>query len=339
MEHKRIEYLDILKGIGILFVILGHTYMGGFIGTFIFSFHMPLFFLISGYCFKNIEFKELIRKNIKGLIVPYVFTCLLVIVWSCINLVVFENNKSLSIEIWKLLLASIYGSGSGNIIGYTFGISSIGAVWFLLALFNCKIFLWAILKIKKHYMQVFVIVIMSIVGFTTSKYVWLPFDISASMVIIVFVYLGYIIKEFNILEKDVTIFLKIVMLLIWIFCIKFGGMSLVRNYYKLGVIDMFGAICGTYYFMMLAKFISERTTYLKKGLLYLGKRTITILCFHLLEFNCMPWGKILALLGIDKFATMAVLIMRYIWAIIWTYIIEHIVFLKKIYYGTSSGIK
>ena len=48
---KRIEYLDIAKGIGILLVVLGHNdfeVISVFVQRLIYSFHMPLFFFLCG---------------------------------------------------------------------------------------------------------------------------------------------------------------------------------------------------------------------------------------------------------------------------------------------------
>lgn len=45
---KRIEWVDLAKGIAILAVITGHE-TSGFIKFLIFSFHMPIFFILSGY--------------------------------------------------------------------------------------------------------------------------------------------------------------------------------------------------------------------------------------------------------------------------------------------------
>ena len=42
---KRIHYLDYAKGIAIILVVLGHIFSGGNIKTYIYSFHMPLFFI------------------------------------------------------------------------------------------------------------------------------------------------------------------------------------------------------------------------------------------------------------------------------------------------------
>lgn len=53
----RIEWVDILKGIAIICVFIGHTTndnygnISGLLHMWIYSFHMPLFFFLSGYVF------------------------------------------------------------------------------------------------------------------------------------------------------------------------------------------------------------------------------------------------------------------------------------------------
>ena len=48
--NKRVEWIDLAKGLGMLLVILGHCVcFGGIMHNAIFAFHMPLFFILSGY--------------------------------------------------------------------------------------------------------------------------------------------------------------------------------------------------------------------------------------------------------------------------------------------------
>ena len=50
-ETKRIDEVDILKGIGIILMITGHIEFGSVYDKWIHSFHMPMFFIISGFLF------------------------------------------------------------------------------------------------------------------------------------------------------------------------------------------------------------------------------------------------------------------------------------------------
>lgn len=77
--------LNILKGIAILLVVIGHSFPNDFNGNFIYeyihkfiySFHMPVFFFISGFFAfkiydKNFKPLEFIKNKFKRLIIPYI---------------------------------------------------------------------------------------------------------------------------------------------------------------------------------------------------------------------------------------------------------------------------
>ena len=79
---NRIRYIDIAKGIGILLVVLGHNDMNAYhplLHRFIYAFHMPLFFFLSGIFFNpDRDFITLFKKRFNGLIKPLIFTILLI---------------------------------------------------------------------------------------------------------------------------------------------------------------------------------------------------------------------------------------------------------------------
>ena len=47
------DSVSFAKGIGIMLMVLGHTFFSAYGYAFIYMFHMPLFFFVSGYCFKR----------------------------------------------------------------------------------------------------------------------------------------------------------------------------------------------------------------------------------------------------------------------------------------------
>lgn len=72
-QTKRIEALDIAKGIGIILVMIGHM-TSSYLYNWIYSFHMPLFFILSGICFKNTKYTSFLafaRQRIKTLAIPH----------------------------------------------------------------------------------------------------------------------------------------------------------------------------------------------------------------------------------------------------------------------------
>ncbi|MEJ2468340.1 MAG: acyltransferase family protein, partial [Campylobacterales bacterium] len=76
---KRLIELDAIKGVAIILMVYGHiTYLGnlkalqGDIKAFIYTFHMPLFLLISGYLFTfQTERVNRMTKTIRMIGVPY----------------------------------------------------------------------------------------------------------------------------------------------------------------------------------------------------------------------------------------------------------------------------
>ena len=106
---KRIEYIDIARGIGILLVVLGHNdfaLVSPFAYKVIYSFHMPLFFFLSGYFINpSIEFGEFIKKRFNSLLKPYLFTIFMIYFVS----VSFEK-MGFQTAIFRITKA-LYGSG------------------------------------------------------------------------------------------------------------------------------------------------------------------------------------------------------------------------------------
>lgn len=72
MEIKnRIEWLDIAKGIGIVLVVLGHIYTNNIVYNWFYSFHMPLFFFVSGYVYKKKRLLDDLIRRVQTILVPY----------------------------------------------------------------------------------------------------------------------------------------------------------------------------------------------------------------------------------------------------------------------------
>lgn len=107
-ETKRYAWIDCMKGIGIILVVLGHIYRDNYVGLWIYSFHMPLFFMLSGYLMykKTVEWKcgvaSYLLKKTKVLLWPFVlFRVLLVGYWYVIESKFRELDLG---PIWFLLV-------------------------------------------------------------------------------------------------------------------------------------------------------------------------------------------------------------------------------------------
>jgi fucose 4-O-acetylase-like acetyltransferase len=106
ITKKRIEYIDLLKCFGIFCVLWAHSigdlrisndewfFLADPVHKFLITYHMPLFFMISGFFFNsyfNLTFKEVFRKRFTYLIIPH-------ITWS---ILIALMNWGMSLMGWK----------------------------------------------------------------------------------------------------------------------------------------------------------------------------------------------------------------------------------------------
>lgn len=184
--NNRIDWIDAAKGYGILLVIFGHIHHF----SYIYSFHIPLFFIISGYTYKQnpFGFKDFLTKKIKTLIIPYFSLGVVLAIFSCI-MITDSNRNGLSdcIDIAKKLLIQ----------------KRFWTLWFLSALFVLNVlFYWLINAFKERTYHIATISIFS--SFLVALYYKhggkpLPWNIDASIMALPFFLFGYYAKNANIL--------------------------------------------------------------------------------------------------------------------------------------------
>jgi len=69
--RARLDWVDALKGIGIIAVVAGHVWTRGWMRDAIYAVHMPLFFLLSGYTARHVAWRMFLPAAIRSLWVPF----------------------------------------------------------------------------------------------------------------------------------------------------------------------------------------------------------------------------------------------------------------------------
>lgn len=198
--NKRVEWIDVTKGLAIISVIIGHTIIGSEFSQFnkiIFSFHMPIFFIISGYLYKSQSVKGCIYKNIKKLIVPYWITALCILFGRIFKIILNGDYNSIIYTIKNTIISALYGYGVNNAKGFS-NIEMIGAIWFLLALFWAILFYCIVLKLtntKTENKKISIILALSIIGYLIGQKIWIPLNVDIGMTAIIYLYIGTIMKK------------------------------------------------------------------------------------------------------------------------------------------------
>lgn len=282
-KEKRISYIDIARGISIIFMIVGHLGLGYNAGTrIIYSFHMPLFIIVSGMFFKEDEnIKELLTKIIKKLLLPYIITAVFTNIISCL----IQAEQLNIINMIKQILVAHSNFGT-----FFTSIQSIGVLWFIPFLVITKMLYFTINKICKDDMQKGIlcgIATISGVLLATNK-IYLPWSFDIALASMIFYHIGYILKKYDYLEKipDNKI-LILFALILWCIGAQYSNIELaVRKYSIIGYIL---AICGTIIVIKISKIIENFPLYIPEILKWYGRNSMLIICFHHLELNVIPY--------------------------------------------------
>jgi len=297
LEINRLDWIDTARGIGIILVVLGHTFLPKPLASIIYSFHMPLFFFLSGYLFAyakqmhETDFVSFIKKRVKTLILPYiVFSLFTYSYWLMTEkLIIYKSNLSPYTPL--------------EVIATSIGINEYtnGALWFLTCLFIVEIFFFVLISfIKRENARIIILMLSAGLGYicsvfgNTFRIIW---NIDVAFTATIFYSIGYYYRIYgknvstsNILNIFLMIFVVVITVLI---ALANGKISMAGLLYNNYIYFCIGAVSGITAVVMFSKIYSQ-----SKVLTYLGKNSIIILCTHMIIFNILDWLQYHILFGI-----------------------------------------
>lgn len=283
-KQVNIFIIDLIKAVAIILVVFGHamqlgsgkTFESVFLSNpvviFIYSFHMPIFMLISGYLYNfsinKYSFKTICKKKLVGLVVPILSWNIIITLLDLFSI----NNKKLSL----VYFFKVY-------VG-----ECIGNLWFLWAVIICSVIILIVNKLFKDniiiYLAIFIISFFStdMYNFNLYKYMY-PFFL-----------VGYIANRYNVAEilkkvnSKCVVFIFTIIYVIMLFFWKTEMSIYISGFRLLGkesviyqfCIDIFRYIIGflgSFIFIYFISIISKKLkTKSKSVLTYIGKNTMGI---------------------------------------------------------------
>lgn len=322
-KKARVDYLDIAKAIGMFLVLIGHTVASDTsIKNVIYSFHMPLFFILSGmvlkehsYSFKG-EIREFLKKKAFALIVPYLLWGLIYSPFSFRNLVYI-----------------VYGTRETLI-----NANSLTSLWFLPVMFLSVVLAEGIVSYAVKVNKRWIVSIGCILTFTIGALFphWQrfgnPWGIDIAFVSIGFLLLGYYLRRLitKLNDKLSIVFGMLVIALV--------GFALLVHYStsSVGYVLMANAIYGNFFIflgnavlgslivILLSCLISKRRFH-KTVMLYAGQNTLGIFVVHkpIVEYGRiiaerigLSYNNLIVAVGISIIAMAGTLIVVYITSLV-----------------------
>ncbi|WP_270286738.1 acyltransferase family protein [Enterococcus casseliflavus] len=185
--NKRIDWIDTARGIAMILVVWGHLYPPMTARMWIYSFHMPLFFFLSGYLYKKRGTKESIVVRSKKLLVPYFLTAIL----SFPIGIFLDRYLGNSVTIGSKISEVFFLNGT---VGWN------SPIWFLIVLYLVEVFFAMVDKIKPIWIAIASLLVGYLLYITS---VTLVFGIQIALWMLPFYCLGMIVKKNNFLNKDI----------------------------------------------------------------------------------------------------------------------------------------
>lgn len=195
---KRIHWIDICKAAAIFAIVLGHVLRSGPLQQYVLSFHVPLFFLLSGVVFSSGDkgFFAFIKSKAKAILVPYA-------IWAAISCVIYAVLGGFAADVLGVNITQ-GDSFIDTVISFIYGNESVFTMvanlplWFLPCLFAVWLMMYAPDKyIPDKYMLAFAAACFAIGGLNVNflHFYGLPFNIENAVFMSGFFALGMCIKR------------------------------------------------------------------------------------------------------------------------------------------------
>ena len=300
---KRLDYFDLAKGIGIFLVVLGHaTFVNEHVITWVFSFHMPLFFMISGMLMahkneENLTMRELLHKKLKSILIPYLCFS---ICYSVIDIISVFLKQITLFDLKTNLVCTGTFAGSGPL-------------WFLTTLFFSEILFSRLLSLLGDFKAVAIAVFLSIAGVLTwhffepvfnasrddlSRFFLLsfPFELIRFVICMSFIAIPYIL--YKLLLKHITdkkampLFTGILLMISNIILSQFNSNIDIHNLdYGNVFLFIINAFSGSFGLILICR--SLPINKIMKPILFWGRNSLTIMATHL-NFYILYLGGVVA---------------------------------------------
>ena len=289
-DLKRVHWVDFAKGIGIIFVVIGHDVIyirdpsdtAYYLYNLIYEFHMPFFFIMAGYLLNTTKWegreKDFVVKLFKRLLIPYylaefLFYPIRFIAGDFLGHPAYIRDGGLTPV--DAFFGIFWGNGEGLILV---------PLWFLISLFFAEIvylLLHGILKRIDEKIFYAAILIVSLAGYFISKHLMLPFGFDVAMTAQLFLLVGMLIKKYDLLKRiDWKICLALIVACL-VICKLNGKISMNQRHYGNLLLMYTGGIFGSLLLMRISQIFSELGNAAVNFFEYCGKQTMIILVLHL----------------------------------------------------------
>lgn len=280
---ERVEWIDAAKGLGIVLIVLGHitsVETPSWFYIYLYAFHVPLFFFVSGLTFKPAakRWGRFFGDKVRTLLVPYLCYALL---GYAFYLAGYLMAKALHLQIeqfnygpWHPLFGVFYGTlGNGNLVNTP--------VWFIIALFCTVLMGYAVNTwLPNMPLRLIAVGLLACAGYLASRQFILPFSLSSALIGLVFFQAGHLHarSRFQLNASWQQWLAFAVLFVASLFSYLNGFVTLADTVIGQPLAYVFFAFVGTYAVILLVQGLGPSGRWLAR----LGQYSMAIMVIHML---------------------------------------------------------
>ena len=278
--RERVHWIDVLRGMAILAVVLSHQSATELWKTYFFSFHVPLWFFVSGYLFPTdarVDYAALRRKRWRTIVAPYFwFSVLTYPFWLVVGRR-YGIDAVPDVHWWQPLVGILYGSGQGHWMLHNV------PLWFLPCLYMTDLLFAAIHRRGWSANGIVAaLVAFSLLGRLDAHFVPfpLPWGLDVAFTAVVFYGAGYLTRrrfaaDFALAKQRGLLLLVLAFALQAIFMTRNGPVNMNSQHTGDYFTFFFAAFAGIGFIFVLARLVGANRFFE-----YCGRNSLVILAAH-----------------------------------------------------------
>ena len=294
---ERDNYWDILKGLGIMAIVLGHT--GAPIVQYLNMYHIVLFFFVSGYLYNDkysLHPKEFIRTRVRRLLYPFLMYNIIIL---------FLHNTLLRLNLYStdprdgIFFVPMYGfveilHKALRIMVLNGTEPLVAPMWFVIPFFIVNILFLLIRNITIRYFKKTDLLITAmavtsafVAGFYVNyrgKHIICFLDV-ASICLAIFL-MGYMVQRIDLKKYILGLQAALCVLLLIYICSNYGTIALGSRSFNKSWVFLVGSFTGIYANLYVSSLI-QKNKHLSAFFVYIGKRSFSIMALNFISFKVM----------------------------------------------------
>ncbi len=283
MEKKsnvNMVMFDFAKGLAMLAVVFIHSGAVANHDTYpirlIRSAVIAVFFMASGFWLRKRKLKTGVRLAAQQLLVPYAISLCIILAIGFLHRLLTHNLQNYL----DLFLLPVLKRGAGP---------RTGALWFLLATFWTWCMYYLLMRLKDARLRLALVVLGAVVGMGLLPLHDYTYIIPQSLLMLPYIYGGYLIREKGLFDKRVPAWLLALMSVPALALAGFGTIDVIMDVADFGIVNIAAQLLFGYALIYVTLLINAKEWKWTEWIMEIGRHSLWVLCIHSIEMSVFPW--------------------------------------------------